>query len=115
MASPTPARTSCGTSQNTDMGTTEPFWFWSSWDRAILRRFDSTTADKAMLEKHITWPTPIRCSGGGIRPALRLLHKGNNNRSTKTMVMETETHIKTSMEPAGILKWGPRWRSMVRA
>lgn len=42
-------------------------------------------------------------------------HMGKKNFSMKIKAMQQETIMKTNIEPAGILKWGPRWRFMVMA
>ena len=42
-------------------------------------------------------------------------HAGHKNWSSRMIVRGAETIMKTSMDPGGILKWGPRCRSMVMA
>lgn len=106
-----PVIASCGANQNTDIGATTLFWWW---DFTIFILFDSTRADKAMLTTVSKWPIPTRRSG--VRELrMHLFNKGNRTRSVKVMVMHVEINVKTTTEPAGILKWDPKLRSIFRA
>jgi hypothetical protein len=85
------------------MGTIEPGRPWRWWARAILSRFDSTSAEVAMLRMFSTWPNPIRWSGVGDLP-VSFCHMGHKKRSIRVREMAVEIRTTTRIEPAGISK-----------
>lgn len=64
-----------------------------------------------------TWPKPILLKGftGDGFLELNFSHKGFKTLSSRATKMLAEIMTTTGTVPAGILKWGPRCRSMTRA
>ena len=96
------------------MGTMAPGWPWRWWARAFLSRFDSTSAEVAILRMFSTWPSPICWRGVGDL-WVSFCHIGDKNRSIIVRKMAVEIRLMTRIDPAGIWKWGPRCRSIVKA
>ena len=110
-----PTKASCGNNHRASMGVMGPAgWFWRWWAWAIRSLLDSTRAETAMLRALRIWPRPILWRGVG-EWLVSFFHNGHKIRSMRVREMAVEMNAMTKMEPAGILKWGPRWRSMVRA
>lgn len=67
-----------------------------------------------MARMLMTWPIPIRWRGvKGLR--IIFCHIGRRKLSIVRIEMVVAKRLKTAKEEAGILKWGPRCRSIVRA
>ena len=105
-----PSITSWGNSHNTNMGIVELGW----WVWAILSRFDSTIADAIILRMFRIWPTPSRWRGVSDW-WVSFSHNEQRKRSIRVRDMTVDIVGMTTIDPAGILKFGPRWRSIVRA
>nr|GMD64492.1 hypothetical protein MIMGU_mgv1a014916mg [Ipomoea batatas] len=99
---------SCGRSHSTEMGA------MSASDFAATFRLLDSMAETAMAAMLNTWPIPTRWSGVGGFPA-NLFHAGDSIRSKRIRESEVERKTKTTIEPAGMWKWRPRWRSIVKA
>lgn len=85
---------------------------WFDFDTFSL--FDSTNADTPMLTKLSTCPTPILWRGVSDLPA-KFRHVGKRILSNRARNRGVDMRTKTRMEPAGIWKWCPTWRSIAKA
>ena len=102
------------TSHSADMDTTKLGWPMRWWVRATWSRLDSIKAAPTKPNIVMMWPIPIRWRGVNVRRA-RFRHVGRRKRSTIRIEMTVAKKLKSRNVPAGILKWGPRYRSMVSA